>query len=1292
MEEVCKMQLIFDHFNTNLGKGQFPTLFHFGNQETQVFKLSNSKYDPENNNTDHGIVGRIAPIEYDNHPNEWDLQWEVGQDSDETSYQQVIEPNLTHHTEKHSPKSLRMQRLGLFGVSGGYTTEPHNTTKQKVPWYTHEDEYEYTQFINTDEDSPTVSSIDDSANWFYYLELEQRQDLPTHKVLIYKNNAAMRPRPRGILDYICETLLHDSWNVGYVSSSLIDVHRTFDINNNSILQVIKQIEEQFNCIILFDSTRNLIHCYTEQELQFHSNMVLTDFNFIQQLIKQHNNDEIVTRLHVTGENNTTLHGGNPTGQGYIDNFQVFENATHMSANLRQALSNYKSKLSSKRTEFMELLKDLEDARFELSIEQNKLEFKQAHLRIYEHMADAALARKGQVGMKKPKLDEETGKVARDEFGDPVYLQEIIKNYDGWREEKQLQYGKIDEHQNVVDTKQQVIDNILDNIQQLAHDLSYTNQDNFSDEELQELTTFIREGEHSFTTEDPQELYINGSNKLEELSKFKVEFSTQVANFINAMDSPAPELYFRIGSLVSLYNEELDVNDTTRLVRYTHSPDTHSLQLDFSNQRLTEDPFQFLTNLEQRAEETRRRLELERQQYLTYLLEKHTIVNYGDDLHVDDNKLNFDTGTDFVDEYKENEYSLDGHGQFSHTKFEPTHKMRILGDRILFARDDGGGYDWENPISSISARGIVGTDNYTINILESFDGAISKWRADVERVGGTWEICQGSLIITIPITEGESGYYFRQGFLHTPSGQRYMTPGNKTITSAQCRNGNWKYIISGENVRFLVTYGGNERQLWSRQLGDIDYDTQYNNYVKFTNPVNGLANKQRIALGSEYGFTLKTRASEQELWERAFYVNGDGVLQFDGDITANSITVETLREPTYTIRRELLQGSQNSQNSDFNGVFQIPVRRSFLGYYILNDRYYPPTRKESEGHNELLPKYTEPLYNDSNSEHPHEIIYYHKDDEWECHRTENTLVLTLRHQNGIKELETFDIVQEETTNERIVVKNPQNIRSIIDIDDQHGFSIQSKPTADDEPWQKQLYVDTHGNLRFTGLIVGSKMIIEDIEPDLQKNKGWIIFDTGGLTSLNRMKEADPDTGMEQNQVVHQGFQLTIDGKLKFYHHNTERGGLDYDTEGGGNEASNRLFLSTVDGEALKVEAGGDLSLEARGEEVEGQGTIWIARSDVIVDGMDEINPSFTLRRDATMKFEDLSTLLMEDGSVLTIQMGATLNVEEDAEIIGLYAQEVPDHTHVLLGNYEEGFLVSPAGGHYHTIGSRILKEE
>ncbi len=161
----------------------------------------------------------------------------------------------------------------------------------------------------------------------------------TRKLYDFDNNFDNNDTKKGgILNYIIETKLYNTWTVDYVSPDLLNVYRTFDISEADLIQVIRECEKQFNCIFEFDNINRIISIKTIDEIGENKGLVISDNNLLTRISKKIDTNGIVTRLNIRGDNDLTISSIYP--RTFIDDFTHYRNLKYMSQDLLDAFDDY----------------------------------------------------------------------------------------------------------------------------------------------------------------------------------------------------------------------------------------------------------------------------------------------------------------------------------------------------------------------------------------------------------------------------------------------------------------------------------------------------------------------------------------------------------------------------------------------------------------------------------------------------------------------------------------------------------------------------------------------------------------------------------------------------------------------------------------------------------------------------------------------------------------------------------------------------------------------------------------
>ena len=109
------------------------------------------------------------------------------------------------------------------------------------------------------------------------------------------------------------------------------------VSSNWYDYIMNDIAEQFECYPIFDSYNKLVHLYDETELGENLQLILSYDNYLKSKEKTTDTEDIVTRLVLSGNNDLTVVGCNPTCYRYIEDFSYFMESGEMSDELTSAL-------------------------------------------------------------------------------------------------------------------------------------------------------------------------------------------------------------------------------------------------------------------------------------------------------------------------------------------------------------------------------------------------------------------------------------------------------------------------------------------------------------------------------------------------------------------------------------------------------------------------------------------------------------------------------------------------------------------------------------------------------------------------------------------------------------------------------------------------------------------------------------------------------------------------------------------------------------------------------------------
>ena len=366
----------------------------------------------------------------------------------------------------------------------------------------------------------------------------------------------------GFLNYIEKTT---SWEVGYIHPDLLLKYRSLNFSSATYLQAFQEVQKTFGCLFKYDTINKIIDVYKNDQLGTNQGLLISDYNFINNLNQTIDHNEVVTRLYLYGKDNVSIQSINITGQPYIDNFSFFKNTKYMSQSLIDALDTYEAYIETKQSVFSGYLTQLNTLNDTLTTKQIELAELITELKLIESNLDVAIAS----GQSTTALQQQqTAKILQ------------INN-------KQLEIESI----------MTQIDTVHTNINNLSIDISLNSH--LIEEQAKELDTFIREDEYrdnNYTEDNLEEFLKDGTDILKRVSYPNLIFDIDVDDFLTLIEGQHLRDKFILGDLVTIEYEELGFNYEVRLVGYTHNPEDKKLSLIFSNRNSVDDANIYISDL------------------------------------------------------------------------------------------------------------------------------------------------------------------------------------------------------------------------------------------------------------------------------------------------------------------------------------------------------------------------------------------------------------------------------------------------------------------------------------------------------------------------------------------------------------------------------------------------------------------------------------------------------------------------------------------------------------------------
>ena len=146
------------------------------------------------------------------------------------------------------------------------------------------------------------------------------------------------------------------WNIGYVSSSLYGVYRTFEQVDDELLNFIySTIDEKYQCCPVFDTYNKTISFYDRNEDQGTLPIYFDHDNLIDKITNEEKSEELVTALRPYGADELSIREVNPTGSPWIYDLTNFIENGDMPADLVTAWRAWEAKIAARREYYIALI-------------------------------------------------------------------------------------------------------------------------------------------------------------------------------------------------------------------------------------------------------------------------------------------------------------------------------------------------------------------------------------------------------------------------------------------------------------------------------------------------------------------------------------------------------------------------------------------------------------------------------------------------------------------------------------------------------------------------------------------------------------------------------------------------------------------------------------------------------------------------------------------------------------------------------------------------------------------------
>lgn len=380
------------------------------------------------------------------------------------------------------------------------------------------------------------------------------------------------------------------------SAELIEIKQHFnprmrwleDIDTDWFTFISENISEEFECVPVFDNTKQEINLYYIDNFGDNLGLILSYDNYIKSLEVSDNSSDIITRLTLIGnEDKCIVSDYLPTGKNYIENYSYFIKNKEMSDELILALEKHDAllegvdaqlrKLRAVKLEEEKKLTDYKTQWF-FYIEYNK-QLKEIEA---NYRNSGNIERATEIALQ---LNEGMDKEA-------IYMANTMKS------EKKVEEIK--------ESIKQL------NIQCNRESCLVDGKRLFSDKLLEELKNFIYYDTYSNDAfYDAQEIISCGKRELELRCCPTRDISIDIESFLNKLIDNKFRQHWNgvlgLGDIIAIYDKEKETEEWFYLVGYEYSLKEGTLQIRLSNKKLESNTKKVILDVLKNAKEDNKQM-------------------------------------------------------------------------------------------------------------------------------------------------------------------------------------------------------------------------------------------------------------------------------------------------------------------------------------------------------------------------------------------------------------------------------------------------------------------------------------------------------------------------------------------------------------------------------------------------------------------------------------------------------------------------------------------------------------
>ena len=169
----------------------------------------------------------------------------------------------------------------------------------------------------------------------------------------------LRDKSKSLLHLVLEKC-PDWLNIGHIDVSLMTMQRSFEVSRQDIYSFLSNdVAKAFGCFFLFDTLTNTINVYKEDNIGKATNVHVSYVNLLKNTSMTCTTDNIKTCLTITGSDDLTVREIN-MGYDKIYNFEYYNSTEFMSQKLYDAYNKWITLRNSKLSTYTSLLSQYQD--------------------------------------------------------------------------------------------------------------------------------------------------------------------------------------------------------------------------------------------------------------------------------------------------------------------------------------------------------------------------------------------------------------------------------------------------------------------------------------------------------------------------------------------------------------------------------------------------------------------------------------------------------------------------------------------------------------------------------------------------------------------------------------------------------------------------------------------------------------------------------------------------------------------------------------------------------------------